>query len=108
MSNNDMNDPHDPLRSLLRDSRPAPDLPPRFEQGVWRRIEREELTTNQASAVPGWLERLVEVVLQPRWALAGVTAVLLIGGILGASDGFAAARDDARARYVAAINPDFH
>ena len=104
-----MNDPDNEvkearLRDVLRQARPAPSLPPRFQESVWRGIEREDI---KSEPVEGrlWLERLVTLMLQPRLAATGVVAVLVLGGIVGALDGVTAAREAARDQYVASVAP---
>ena len=87
------------LSSLLRKSRPAPGLPPRFQENVWRRIEQNR------HAVPAlnWAESLATLVLKPRFALATVCAVMFAGIVLGSLNGAAHARQDAQERYLAAV-----
>lgn len=87
------------LTSLLRESRHAPALPPRFQENVWRRIERNE----QPASVPGWVEALAALVSQPRFAVASVCALVLVGALLGSLNGAAHARQNAQERYLAAV-----
>src|SRR5215471_15279402 len=63
------------LTALLRATRPAPALPPRFQENVWRRIEQGP----QPLPVVNWLEWLASLVLQPRFALATVCALVVLG-----------------------------
>jgi hypothetical protein len=90
------------LGSLLHASRPSPALPPRFQDGVWRRIEEAEAPAKSES----WLDALAVLVLRPRFALATVSALVLAGVLLGAYDGTQVARQDAQARYLAAVAPN--
>ena len=90
------------LSDLLRQARPAPALPPRFEESVWRRIERQELP---AATSAGWLDQMVAALVRPRLAVAAIAAILLFGGILGTVDGTTDAREAARERYVASVAP---
>ena len=92
------------LTALLRDSRPAFALPPRFHESVWRRIERAE--AGKTTGDFGWLDVLVLRVLRPRLALAAVTALVLAGAFLGVRDGVQVARQDAQARYLAMVAPN--
>jgi len=94
-----------PLRDLLRGARPAPPLPPRFQEGVWRRIEKAEATSEATSPV-AWLDRLVERLLRPRFALAGITALLLVSGVAGVLSGTETAKQTAQARYLSAVAPN--
>jgi hypothetical protein len=88
------------LRVLLRGSRAAPSLPPRFEENVWRRIEQAE------SADASWLDAVARRLIRPRLALAVVVVVAVIGIGLGWRDGHQLAHHDAEARYLAAVAPD--
>jgi hypothetical protein len=92
------------LRELLREARPAPPLPPRFQDAVWRRIERDDAASAPASS-PSWLDRFVERLLRPRLALAGITALLLVSALAGVLSGAETARQAAQARYLSAVAP---
>jgi len=85
------------LCDLLRASRPAPDLPPGFQNAVWRRLERAE-TPGETMSVAAWL-------LRPRLALAGVAVMLLVGISIGVLQGNSLANDIARQQYLAAVSP---
>lgn len=87
------------LASLLRESRPAPALPPRFQENVWRRIEHPE----QARPAATWIETIASLLLRPRFAVATACALLLMGVLLGSLNGAAYARQTAQQRYVAAV-----
>ena len=100
--NSDSNDPA--LRAMLRAAHPAPSLPPRFQEGVWKRLERVETTENKARS-GGWLEQLVRRMLQPAYATAMLTAVMLAGTWMGVRDGDQAIDHVERGRYVAAVSP---
>ncbi len=95
--------PPDPeLRTLLRSAHPAPALPPGFEDGVWRRIERG------AGAAPNpaeWLGQLVARLFHPAWALSGLAAVTLFGLGLGWHSADARSLAAERNRYLAAVSP---
>ena len=82
-------------------------LPPRFQEQVWRRIERVEATPEVAPQA-AWL-RFLEFVL-PRPKVAGVyLAVLLASGVTAGS--WAAQRQNARivsslgSRYLQSVDP---
>lgn len=71
------------LRALLRSWVVDAPLPPRFQEQVWRRIERAELRPES----PIWavILRLVEVVLpRPKVAFAYVSVLLALGITAGA------------------------
>jgi hypothetical protein len=90
---------------LLKEARPAPPLPPRFQELVWRRLERAESLAEAPSRL-AWLDRLVGRLLQPRLAVATLAVLLLAGGLMGVRSGAAAARQTAQARYLAAVAPN--
>ena len=84
------------LGSLLRESRPAPVLPPRFQEHVWQRIEQAE-TRCATGARAKWIDALAGWLMQPRFVLAGV----LLGSLAGTTQ----ARQHAQERYLAAVAP---
>lgn len=102
---NTVNSPEEEkLRALLRDARPAPALPPRFEEHVWRRIEAGEKRT--ARGEPDWLLGLAGWLLKPRFALALAAVVVLAGVGLGWNSAQQQAHLEAQARYLAAVAPN--
>lgn len=89
------------LQELLQAGRPAPTLPPRFQQNVWRRIEDAE-----ASAKPvSWLDALATLVLRPRFAMAMAAIVLCAGALAGTLEGRQVARHEAQMNYLASVAP---
>jgi hypothetical protein len=96
----------DPLRALLRTARPRADMPPRFEQAVWRRIEREEAATLTARSRWGWLEAWVERLWHPRLVVAGMALLLVAGGVTGAVTSTGVAKEAAQQRYLSAVAPN--
>ena len=93
------------LQALLRESRPAPPLPPRFQESVWRRIQQAEKPAVSLAA-KSWVEVVIEHVLQPRFALGGLVALLLVGGLTGLADGSVSAKRLAQERYLSAVAPN--
>jgi hypothetical protein len=91
------------LSALLRSSRAAPPLPPRFEQGVWHRIEDSEVATVTQR---GWLDAFATRILRPRFALAAAVVLIATGSLVGVREGHQDARNDAQARYLAAVAPN--
>jgi hypothetical protein len=49
---------------------------------------------------------LVERLLRPRFALAGITALLLVSGVAGVLSGTDTAKQAAQARYLSAVAPN--
>ena len=93
------------LGALLRESRVSPALPPRFQEGVWRRIEDSAAPVKAASGL-AWLDALAALVLRPRLALATAAALMVAGALLGARNGNQMAHQDAQARYLAVVAPN--
>jgi hypothetical protein len=103
MKHESENSGSDELQGLLRAARPSPPLPPRFQENVWRRIERAEARPESS---PSWLDHLAAWLLHPRLAMAGAVALLLLGSVWGAWEGMDQARASVRTRYVASVSPD--
>jgi hypothetical protein len=93
------------LRSLLRSARPAPPLPPRFQEGVWRRLESPEAAASQTPSSSAWLERWVERLLLPRFAVPSLALLLVAGGLTGVVTSAGAAKQQAQERYLSAVAP---
>jgi len=87
------------LHTLLRESRLAPELPPGFQDAVWRRIERAE------TPAADWLDALAAWFLRPRRAFATAAAILLLGLSLGLAQGASRADERAKARYLDSVVP---
>lgn len=105
--NPDENDP--PLRALLKEWKQEAPLPPRFQEQVWRRIQRAETapspSVSLATLIATWLTNLLP---KPALATAYVTMLLVIGAGVGWSQ---ARQETARvthelsARYAQAVDP---
>jgi hypothetical protein len=93
------------LNALLRESRVSPALPPRFQEGVWQRIEEAGAPAKSAGGIT-WLDALATWVLRPRRAMATAAMLMVAGALLGALEGNQVARQDAQARYLAAVAPN--
>ena len=92
------------LGALLRESRVSPALPPRFQEGVWRRIEEAD-APGKSNGI-AWLDALAALVLRPRFALATAAVLMVAGALLGVRNGSQMAHQDAQARYLAAVAPN--
>lgn len=90
------------LSALLRESRVSSSLPPRFQESVWRRIEAAESPVKSES----WLDALAALVLRPKLAFVTAAILLFAGVSLGTHEGSQTARQDAQARYLAAVAPN--
>lgn len=93
------------LGLLLRQGRPEPPLPLGFEQSVWRRIQRAEAQGGLGGVIV-WLDAFVERLLSPRLAVAGITALVVIGTVAGVISGLNSAKHIAQERYLAAVAPN--
>jgi len=99
-------DPNDArLRTLLRASRVGPTLPPRLQEGVWRRIEEAEAPAPSTGSL-AWFDALAALVLRPRFALAAAAVMIVAGTTLGMHEGSQMAHRDAQARYLAVVAPN--
>jgi len=98
-----------PLRALLQEWKPEAALPPRFQEQVWRRIERAEAapvpTVSLAAVFANWLTNLL-----PRRTLATAYVAVLL--VTGASVGWSQARQETArvagelsARYAQTVDP---
>ena len=105
------NKPNDdaPLDALLHEWKVKPSLPPRFNEQVWRRIERAETapapSVSLATVFANWIGTML-----PRPALATAYVAVLL--VIGASVGWSQARQetarvssDLSARYAQAVDP---
>jgi hypothetical protein len=92
------------LRALLRESRPMPDLPPGFQDAVWRRIESADARA-VAQPFPDWLDLLAAWFLRPGRAFATASVILVLGLSLGIVQGASRGKDLAKARYLDSVSP---
>jgi hypothetical protein len=92
------------LRALLRESHPAPELPPGFQNAVWRSIERAEGPAPTLSAAD-WLDALAYWFLRPRQAFALTAAMLVLGLSLGIAQGASHVNDLVKERYLDSVSP---
>lgn len=105
------NKPNDdaPLDALLQEWKPQSSLPPRFQEHVWRRIERAETapapSVSLATVFANWIATMLP---RPAFATAYVSVLLVIGASVGWSQ---ARQETARVasslstRYVQAVDP---
>ena len=109
MKTNNSNENDTSLRALLQEWKPEASLPPRFQEQVWRRIERAETapvpSVSLATVLANWLTNLL-----PRPALATAYVAVLL--VIGASVGWSQARQETArvtgelsARYAQTVDP---
>jgi glucose dehydrogenase len=99
----------EPLRALLKEWKAAPTLPARFQEQVWRRIERSETPVTAGISLWVVLRNWITTML-PRPALAVSYLMVLLA--IGATVGWAQARtetnrvgDQLSVRYVRSVDP---
>ncbi len=94
------------LRNTLREWQVASPLPPRFEEDVWRRIERTAPVPVDAwAAIRMWVTRALA---RPSFAVSYATILVLAGLLGGLWQGRAAASHEdqlLRTRYVQMVDP---
>lgn len=96
------------LSELLREARRTAELPPRFQENVWRRIERVE-KSGAPPARTNWLDAVATWILRPQLAFALAAVLVLLGSGFGWNSGERQARSEAQTRYVSAVAPNaFH
>ena len=100
-------DDFEPVRKLMQEWKVPALLPPRFNEGVWRRIEQSEVNTKR-SFWPVITEWLAAVLPRPAVAVSYVTVLLA----LGIAAGYWQARTHAvhldhelGSRYVQSVDP---
>ena len=91
------------LSALLKESHASEGLPPRFQEGVWRRIERQEVPAD--TRPQGWLNRWAALWLRPQWVAALLAVCLLAGAVSGMRLGKERVKRLERARYLQSVNP---
>lgn len=95
------------LSKLLKTWKPEAQLPPRFQEAVWRRIESAEAARPPSllQTITIWIERTLA---RPALAVSYVTVLLLTGvgvGYWHAEDKTAHAESELRTRYVQTVDP---
>ena len=101
------NDPDRVLHQTLRDWKVDASLPPRFDEGVWKKIQRAEsgVTVNLWAVLR---VRLAEALARPSLAVSYVVVLMLVGSAAGYWQGrLHSQRADERysAQYVADVDP---
>lgn len=104
MRTNNPSDDDTSLRGLLREWKVKAPVPPRFQEGVWRRIEREEIgpadgRSPWSEAIRKWLADFL-----PRPALAVAYLIVLLAA--GAGVGWTQAQHE-RARVNSQLSEQY-
>jgi hypothetical protein len=99
--------PDEKLDDLLREWKIEESLPPRFDEGVWQRVARQEdrRTTTMLDRLSGWVGLLLA---RPSVAVSYVALLLMVGLAAGYWQARSTeARTDERlgARYVQMLDP---
>lgn len=98
----------DSLSDLLQEWRIGAELPPRFEEQVWRRIINEEELLQEAGRWVRFRGALEMLFTRPAFATACVIAFLLSGTVAGWLQGqrdVARLNDALGQRYVQLVDP---
>ncbi len=109
MKTEKLNNDDEPLRALLKEWKPEASLPPRFNEQVWRRIERTETapapSVSLAAVFANWITNLLP---KPALATAYVTVLLAVGASVGwdqARQESARVTSELGTRYAQAVDP---
>jgi len=105
MKNSQPNPDGSSLRRILRESHPPAELPRRFKEEVWQRIQATERRMPENRS---FLESLLALVFRPAFATVGLASLMLAGGFLGVQAGESRSRERAQARYIATVSPFHH
>ena len=90
------------IDALLRQSKPAVEMPPTFQAEVWRRIAVAE-ESSLGRKVGGWLEMLLSWVGRPLGAAA--LCALTVGGGLLLGGRVKPQGSDGRVAYLESVSP---
>ena len=103
-------EPSDELDTALRQWRIHEPLPPRFQERVWARIERAEMSSASSSipvweALKAWAEQFFA---RPAMAVAYVSALVVLGTAFGVKQAHSESvrvHHELSARYVQTLDP---
>lgn len=101
----------EPLRKVMREWRVTDPLPPRFQEGVWRRIHQAESSATPAAASTLWsvfMAWLTKALPRPAVAVAYVSILLVSGMTTGYWQAWQTTSrldDQLGTRYVQAVDP---
>lgn len=95
------------LTALLREWKPDADLPPRFQEGVWRRIAQAE-DAKKIPRLAGFWREIEAALRRPALAACYVAILLFVGlgaGMLQAREQSARMDRTLEARYLQSVDP---
>jgi len=95
----------EPFRTLLLEWKVTTPLPPRFAEGVWRRIDRTGVKPSLWDALQHWLSTALP---RPAVAVAYVTVLLVAGvaaGYMQARNETVRLKGELGSRYVQSVDP---
>ena len=101
----------EPLRKAMREWRVSEPLPPRFQEGVWRKIQQAESSATPATTITLWLALkawLASVLPRPAVAAAYVAVLFAVGTASGywqARSQTSRSHEQWGTRYVQAVDP---
>jgi hypothetical protein len=97
------------LKKLLHEWKVAQPTPPRFQEHVWRRIERTETDRASSPFRQGMIAHWIGVLLpRPAMATVYVTVLLAVGATIGWTQGHsetARVKDELAQRYIRTLDP---
>ena len=110
MKNDRQTNSDEALSKLLKEWRTDASLPPRFQESVWRRIERAEQPSTSATpsvwtVVAHWIGTMLP---RPALAVSYVTILLAVGLTVGWTQGkqqSARVKGELGERYVRVLDP---
>ena len=109
MNTNPSNENDPALRATLKEWKLTSPVPPRFQEQVWKLIERAEATTVSPGLVWASLTDWIATMLpRPALAVAYVTVLLAVGATVGWTQGRQETSrfgDELSVRYVRAVDP---
>ena len=101
----------EPLHKVMREWRVTETLPPRFQEGVWRRIQQAEASVSPAPTTTlwsMWKAWLATALPRPAVAAAYLSILLVAGMAAGyrqAQQTTAHLDDELGSRYVQSVDP---
>lgn len=107
MKTNEPNGQNEPLRKVLKEWRTDAQLPPRFQEEVWQRIERAQasVTPSVGMIIAHWIGTMLS---RPALVFSYVVVLVVIGATVGwtqAHQDTAHVKAELGQRYVRVLDP---